>query len=209
MQIKICGITCTADAVAAVESGANAIGLIFFAGSKRFIEPGAAAQIIASLPPYTSIVGLFVDANTSQVNEVLSRCALSQLQFHGDESPAFCRSFNRPYVKSVPVSDATRMEALVKAHEGARGYLFDTQVPGEHGGTGKAFDWRLMPPKNIGHRVLAGGLNAENVAEAIRIGAPDAVDVSSGVEVSPGVKDHDKMHRFIKAAMRADKVVGK
>lgn len=208
MQVKICGITRIADAVAAVEGGAHAIGLIFFAGSKRFIEPAAAAQIIANIPPYTSIVGLFVNANASQINEVLSHCALSQLQFHGDESPEFCRSFDRPYVKSVPASDPARMEAVVSAHRAARGYLFDTEVPGEHGGTGKTFDWRLMPPKNIGHRVLAGGLNTENVAEAIRMCSPDAVDVSSGVEVRPGVKDHDKMYRFIKAAERANEVVG-
>lgn len=209
MQVKICGITTTDDAVAAVEAGADAIGLIFYAGSKRFVDPETAASIISNVSPYTSIVGLFVNEDVDYVKAVLSCCPLSQLQFHGDESPEFCSSFDRPYVKSVPVSNAVKMSEIVVAHRNARAYLFDTQVPGEHGGTGKTFDWRLMPQKNIGHRVLAGGLDAENVAEAIRIACPDAVDVSSGVEVSPGKKDHDELYRFISSAKRADKVIGK
>lgn len=193
----------------AVEAGADAIGLIFYAGSKRFVNPNTAADIISNVSPYTSIVGLFVNADADYVRTVLNHCPLSQLQFHGDESPEFCSSFNRPYVKSVPVSSAVKMSEIVTAHRNARAYLFDTQVPGEHGGTGKTFDWQLMPEKNIGHRVLAGGLDAENVAEAIRIANPDAVDVSSGVEVSPGRKDYDKLYRFIRAAKRADEVVAK
>lgn len=209
MQVKICGITRTDDAVAAVEAGADAIGLIFYEGSKRFVNPEAAADIISNVSPYTSVVGLFVNADADYVETVLNHCPLSQLQFHGDETPEFCSSFNRPYVKSVPVSSAVKMSEIVTAHRNARAYLFDTQIPGEHGGTGKTFDWRLMPEKNIGHRVLAGGLNAENVEEAIRIATPNAVDVSSGVEVSPGKKDHDKLYRFIRAAKRADKVIVK
>ena len=209
MQVKICGITRTDDAMVAVEAGADAIGLIFYAGSKRFVNPDTAADIISNVAPYTSIVGLFVNADAEYVQTVLNHCPLSQLQFHGDESPEFCSSFNRPYVKSVPVSNAVMMSEIVTAHRSARAYLFDTQVPGEHGGTGKTFDWQLMPEKNIGHRVLAGGLDAENVEEAIRIAGPDAVDVSSGVEVSPGRKDHDKLYRFIRAAKRAGEVVVK
>jgi len=203
VQVKICGITRVEDAVVAVEGGADAIGLIFYPGSKRFVAPKVAASIISNVSPYTSVVGLFVNADAQQVQEVLSCCPLSQLQFHGDESADFCSSFGRPYVKSVPVSSEAMMSAIVDAHINARAYLFDTQVPGEHGGTGKTFEWRLMPQKNIGHRVLAGGLDAENVAEAIRIAAPDAVDVSSGVESRPGVKDPDKIHRFVSAAKRA------
>lgn len=209
MQVKICGITRSDDAVAAVEAGADAIGLIFYAGSKRFVTPEIAADIISNVSPYTSIVGLFVNADAGYVQTVLNHCPLSQLQFHGAESPEFCSSFDRPYVKSVPVSNAVKMSELVAAHRNARAYLFDTQVPGEHGGTGKTFDWRLMPEKNIGHRVLAGGLDAENVEQAIRIAGPDAVDVSSGVEVSPGKKDYDKLYRFIRAAKRADEVIVK
>jgi len=209
VQVKICGITRVEDAVVAVEGGADAIGLIFYPGSKRFVAPKVAASIISNVSPYTSVVGLFVNADAQQVEEVLSCCPLSQLQFHGDESADFCSSFGRPYVKSVPVSSEAVMSAIVDAHINARAYLFDTQVLGEHGGTGKTFDWRLMPQKNIGHRVLAGGLDAENVAEAIRIAAPDAVDVDSGVESRPGVKDPDKIHRFVSAAKRAREVVGR
>ena len=209
MQVKICGITRVEDAVVAVEGGADAIGLIFYPGSKRFISPKVAASIISNVSPYTSVVGLFVNADAQQVQEVLSFCPLSQLQFHGDESADFCSSFGRPYVKGVPVSNEAVMSTVIDAHINARAYLFDTQVPGEHGGTGKTFDWRLMPQKNIGHRVLAGGLDAENVAEAIRIAAPDAVDVSSGVESRPGVKDPDKIHRFVSAAKRAREVLVK
>jgi len=209
VQVKICGITRVEDAVVAVEGGADAIGLIFYPGSKCFVAPKVAASIISNVSPYTSVVGLFVNADAQQVEEVLSCCPLSQLQFHGDESADFCSSFGRPYVKSVPVSSEAVMSAIVDAHINARAYLFDTQVLGEHGGTGKTFDWRLMPQKNIGHRVLAGGLDAENVAEAIRIAAPDAVDVSSGVESRPGVKDPDKIHRFVSAAKRAREVVGR
>jgi len=209
VQVKICGITRVEDAVVAVEGGADAIGLIFYPGSKRFVAPKVAASIISNVSPYTSVVGLFVNADAQQVEEVLSCCPLSQLQFNGDESADFCSSFGRPYVKSVPVSSEAVMSAIVDAHINARAYLFDTQVLGEHGGTGKTFDWRLMPQKNIGHRVLAGGLDAENVAEAIRIAAPDAVDVSSGVESRPGVKDPDKIHRFVSAAKRAREVVGR
>lgn len=209
MQVKICGITRVEDAVVAVESGADAIGLIFYAGSKRFITPRAAAEIISNVSPYTTIVGLFVNADEAQVRETLVCCPLSQLQFHGEESAEFCSSFDRPYVKSVPVSSPATMSEIIAPHKSARAYLFDTQVQGEHGGTGKAFDWRLMPQKNIGHRVLAGGLDAENVAEAIRIANPDAVDVSSGVEVVPGVKDYDKLYRFIRAAKSADEVAVK
>jgi len=209
VQVKICGITRVEDAVVAVEGGADAIGLNFYPGSKRFVAPKVAASIISNVSPYTSVVGLFVNADAQQVEEVLSCCPLSQLQFHGDESADFCSSFGRPYVKSVPVSSEAVMSAIVDAHINARAYLFDTQVLGEHGGTGKTFDWRLMPQKNIGHRVLAGGLDAENVAEAIRIAAPDAVDVDSGVESRPGVKDPDKIHRFVSAAKRAREVVGR
>lgn len=203
MQVKICGITNSEDALAAIDAGADAIGLIFYRGSKRFVGERSAAAIVDLLPPYTSINALFVDPTQDEVERVLSTVDVSQIQFHGEESPAFCESFGRPYVKSVPVVEASRMQALIAAHKGAKAYLFDTYVPGEHGGTGKTFDWSKMPEKNIGHRVLAGGLDAENVAKAIRISLPDAVDVSSGVESQPGIKNHETLERFIAAAKQA------
>ena len=203
MQVKICGITNSDDARAAVEAGADAIGLIFYQGSKRRIDDRRAAEIVAQLPPYTSINALFVNPTEAEVSKVLSTVDVSQIQFHGQESSAFCERFGRPYVKSIPVVDRTRMQALIDDHTHARAYLFDTHVPGEHGGTGKTFDWTKMPEKNIGHRILAGGLDAENVAKAIKLARPDAIDVSSGVESQSGLKDHDALERFIAAAKRA------
>ena len=205
MQVKICGITNSEDARAAVDAGADAIGLIFYQGSKRCIDERLAAEIVALLPPYTSINALFVNPTEAEVRKVLSTVDVSQLQFHGEEPPTFCEDFGRPYVKSIPVVDTTLMQALVADHTNARAYLFDTHVPGEHGGTGKIFDWTKMPEKNIGHRILAGGLDAENVAKAIRIACPDAVDVSSGVESQPGIKNHETLKRFIAAAKQAGK----
>lgn len=205
MQVKICGITNSEDARAAVDAGADAIGLIFYQGSKRCIDERLAAEIVALLPPYTSINALFVNPTEAEVRKVLSTVDVSQLQFHGEEPPTFCEDFGRPYVKSIPVVDTTPMQALVADHTNARAYLFDTHVPGEHGGTGKTFDWTKMPEKNIGHRILAGGLDAENVAKAIRIACPDAVDVSSGVESQPGIKNHETLKRFIAAAKQAGK----
>ena len=203
MQVKICGITNSEDARAAVNAGADAIGLIFYKGSKRCIDEHRAADIVAQLPPYTSINALFVNPMEAEVRNVLSTVDVSQIQFHGEESSTFCEQFGRPYVKSIPVVDTARMQALVAEHKSARAYLFDTHVPGEHGGTGKTFDWTKMPEKNIGHRILAGGLDTENVAKAIRITRPDAVDVSSGVETQPGIKNHETLVRFIAAAKRA------
>ena len=205
MQVKICGITNSEDARAAVDAGADAIGLIFYQGSKRCIDERLAAEIVSLLPPYTSINALFVNPTEAEVRKVLSTVDVSQIQFHGEEPPAFCEDFGRPYVKSIPVVDTTRMHALVADHTNARAYLFDTHVPGEHGGTGKTFDWTKMPEKNIGHRILAGGLDTENVAKAIRIAEPDAVDVSSGVESQPGIKNHETLKRFIAAAKQAGK----
>jgi len=205
VQVKICGITNSEDARAAVDAGADAIGLIFYQGSKRCIDERLAAEIVSLLPPYTSINALFVNPTEAEVRKVLSTVDVSQIQFHGEEPPAFCEDFGRPYVKSIPVVDTTRMHALVADHTNARAYLFDTHVPGEHGGTGKTFDWTKMPEKNIGHRILAGGLDTENVAKAIRLAGPDAVDVSSGVESQPGIKNHETLKRFIAAAKQAGK----
>lgn len=205
MQVKICGITNSEDARAAVDAGADAIGLIFYQGSKRCIDERLAAEIVSLLPPYTSINALFVNPTEAEVRKVLSTVDVSQIQFHGEEPPAFCEDFGRPYVKSIPVVDTTRMQALVADHANARAYLFDTHVTGEYGGTGKTFDWTKMPEKNIGHRILAGGLDTENVAKAIRIARPDAVDVSSGVESQPGIKNHETLKRFIAAAKQAGK----
>ena len=203
MRVKICGITTVADALAADLAGADAIGLIFFRGSKRYIELDTATSIAHSVSPYISINALFVDPTEAEVHRVLSQVPVSQIQFHGSESAVFCSQFARPYVKCVPVSSPSTMQKTMDEHQEARAYLFDTAVAGDYGGTGQSFDWTKMPKKNVGYRVLAGGLNTENVKKAIRIAQPDAVDVSSGVEAKPGIKDHDSVRRFVAAAKRA------
>ena len=205
MQVKICGITLVDDALASVDAGADALGLIFYEGSPRAIDVEQAREIVSAVPPYTTITALFVNPERSLVERVLERVPISQLQFHGNESAQFCRGFARPYVKSVAVSTEDKMHQIMREHSASRAFLFDTLVPGKHGGTGKTFDWTKIPSKNVGHRVLAGGLNAENVAEAIIIATPDAVDVSSGVESSAGVKNHDLVRRFVAAAKQAGK----
>ena len=207
MQVKICGITLIDDALVAVDAGADALGLIFYEGSPRGIDVEQAREIVSAVPPYTTVTALFVNPERSLVERVLKAVPISQIQFHGSESAQFCRSFGRPYVKSISVSTDDEMQQVMREHSTSRAFLFDTLVPGKHGGTGKTFDWTKIPTKNIGYRVLAGGLNAENVAEAIRIGGPDAVDVSSGVESSAGVKDHDLVRRFIAAAKQAGKEI--
>ena len=207
MQVKICGITLIDDALAAADAGADALGLIFYEGSPRGIDVEQAREIARAVPPYTTVTALFVNPERSLVERVLKAVPISQLQFHGNESAEFCRGFERPYVKSIAVSTDNEMQQVIREHWASRAFLFDTLVPGKHGGTGKTFDWTKIPKKNVGHRVLAGGLNAENVAEAIRIGIPEAVDVSSGVESSAGVKDHDLVRRFIAAAKQAGKEI--
>ena len=207
MQVKICGITLIDDALAAADAGADALGLIFYEGSPRGIDVEQAREIARAVPPYTTVTALFVNPERSLVERVLKAVPISQLQFHGNESAEFCRGFERPYVKSIAVSTDNEMQQVIREHWASRAFLFDTLVPGKHGGTGKTFDWTKIPKKNVGHRVLAGGLNTENVAEAIRIGIPDAVDVSSGVESSAGVKDHDLVRRFIAAAKQAGKEI--
>ena len=207
MQVKICGITLIDDALVAVDAGADALGLIFYEGSPRGIDVEQALEIVSAVPPYTTVTALFVNPERSLVERVLKAVPISQIQFHGNESAQFCQGFGRPYVKSIAVSTDDEMRQVMREHSASRAFLFDTLVPGKHGGTGKTFDWTKIPTKNVGHRVLAGGLNAENVAEAIRIGGPDAVDVSSGVESSAGVKDHDLVRRFIAAAKQAGKEI--
>lgn len=207
MQVKICGITLIDDALVAVDAGADALGLIFYEGSPRGIDVEQAREIVSAVPPYTTVTALFVNPERSLVERVLKAVPISQIQFHGNESAQFCQGFGRPYVKSIAVSTDDEMRQVMREHSASRAFLFDTLVPGKHGGTGKTFDWTKIPMKNVGHRVLAGGLNAENVAEAIRIGGPDAVDVSSGVESTAGVKDHDLVRRFIAAAKQAGKEI--
>lgn len=197
-RTKICGITRMTDAKAAIEAGADAIGLVFYAPSPRAVPIARAAEIARSVPPFVSVVGLFVNPDIDWVRKVLREVPLDHLQFHGDEDAEFCGTFNTPWLKAIRVSG---MEDVVKGfdrYRRARGLLVDAYHPDRYGGTGQVFDWALIPEQRPMPLVLAGGLTSGNVAEAIRQVKPWAVDVSGGVEVAKGIKDAERIQAFIK-----------
>lgn len=199
VRSKICGITRIEDALAAVDAGADAIGLVFYAKSPRAVNVQQARAIIAALPPFVTTVGLFVNASRCELGEILDAVPLDLLQFHGDETPADCEGYHRPWIKALRVKAGDDIAASCKAYAGASGILLDSYVEGVPGGTGEAFDWSLVP-KDLGKPIiLAGGLSATNVAQAIVQVHPYAVDVSGGVEQSKGIKDHAKIRAFIQA----------
>lgn len=203
-RVKICGITRPEDARAAVACGADAIGLVFYPASPRAVTEQQALEIAAALPPFVTLVALVVDEPKAGIERILSRVPVSLLQFHGEESPEFCRSFHRPYVRALRMRPGIDLVAECGRYPDARGLLLDNWQEGVPGGTGNAFDWQLVPGELPASIVLAGGLNAENVGQAIATLAPDAVDVSGGVEVAPGIKDPRKIARFIAAVRIAD-----
>lgn len=200
-RVKICGITRAEDASAAIQHGCDAIGLVFYEPSPRYVTPATARSIAAGLPPFVSAVGLFVDADAEYVREVLSQVRLDLLQFHGDETPEYCRQFGVPYLKAVRVRPETNLLQYAAAYADAKALLLDAYMPGTPGGTGTTFDWALIPrdfPKPI---ILAGGLDASNVSEAIRQCRPYAVDVSGGVERQKGIKDAEKIAAFMRGVV--------
>ncbi|MHA6494476.1 phosphoribosylanthranilate isomerase [Pseudomonas borbori] len=199
VRSKICGITRIQDALVAAQAGADAIGLVFYPASPRAVTIRQAQEIIAALPPFVTTVGLFVDASRAELDEVLAAVPLDLLQFHGDESPTFCESFNRPYIKALRVKPDGDLDAEIARYSGASGILLDTFVPGVPGGTGEAFDWALVPRGSKRAIILAGGLTPANVAAAIEQVRPYAVDVSGGVEAGKGLKDPAKIKAFLHA----------
>lgn len=202
--IKICGITREQDVLAAVRAGANAVGFVFYAKSPRGVTPVRAAELMRSLPPFVTSVGLFVDANADEVKSTLAVARVDLLQFHGDESPAYCRRFGVPYVKALRVRPGVDLLQYARDYHDARGLLLDAYVEGTHGGTGATFDWALIPKALPLPVVLSGGLTPENVTAAIRVVGPWAVDVSSGVEISRGIKSAEKITAFVTGVRNAD-----
>jgi phosphoribosylanthranilate isomerase len=203
-RVKFCGITRVEDALGAAELGCDAIGLVFYEKSPRHVALERAAEIVAALPPFVSAVGLFVDAPAEAVRGVMSALRLDLLQFHGDESPAYCGQFGMPYLKAVRVRPGTNLLQYAADFAGAMALLLDTYSEGVAGGTGQTFDWSLIPaaiPKPI---ILAGGLNAGNVTDAVRRVQPYGVDVSGGVEQSKGIKDAAKMAAFMRGVLDAE-----
>lgn len=203
VRSKICGITRIEDALAAAEAGADAIGLVFYAKSPRAVDVRQARAIIAELPPFVTTVGLFVNASRCELNEILEVVPLDLLQFHGDETPPDCEGYQRPWIKALRVRPGDDLEAACQLYAGARGILLDTYVPGVPGGTGEAFDWSLVPARLSKPIILAGGLSADNVGQAIAQVRPYAVDVSGGVEQAKGIKDAAKIDAFIRAVKQA------
>ncbi|AEJ12157.1 phosphoribosylanthranilate isomerase [Pseudomonas plecoglossicida] len=203
VRSKICGITRIEDALAAAEAGADAIGFVFYAKSPRAVDVRQARAIIAELPPFVTTVGLFVNASRCELNEILEVVPLDLLQFHGDETPQDCEGYHRPWIKALRVRPGDDLEAACRLYAGARGILLDTYVPGVPGGTGEAFDWSLVPARLSKPIILAGGLSADNVGQAIAQVRPYAVDVSGGVEQAKGIKDAAKIEAFMRAVKQA------
>lgn len=203
-RIKICGITSARDALTAAELGVDALGLVFVPGSKRAVTPAQAREIVRAIPPFVTTVGLFLDARPEDIRDTLEVVPLDLLQFHGDECPADCGSYGRPYLKAVAMTPAVEVAAYAASYPDAAGFVLDSHAPGGMGGTGATFDWSRYPSTLQRPLIIAGGLAAANVGEALRATRAYAVDVSSGVELAPGVKDPDKMAAFVAEVRRVD-----
>ena len=196
-RTKICGITRVQDAQAVAASGADALGLVFYDKSPRHVTLRQAMELAQAVPPFVTLVGLFVNPSTDEVRAMMQQVPLDLLQFHGEEQPEFCAQFGRPYLKAIRVKKGVDLLQCASRYAGARGLLLDAYIEGAHGGTGESFDWALIPHGLPLPVILSGGLHPGNVAEAIKQVRPYAVDVSSGVEASKGIKDPAKIAAFI------------
>ena len=197
VRVKICGITRLEDALDAVAQGADAIGLVFYEGSPRNVTISQAAEIVNQIPAFVTTVGLFVNAESSFIREVISKVKLDLLQFHGDETASECAAFSHPFIKAIRVKSDTNLVQYAEDFSAAKALLLDTYAEGVAGGTGQVFDWNLIPKELAKPVILAGGLTADNVARAISLVKPYAVDVSGGVEASKGIKDVAKIAAFM------------
>ena len=198
-RIKFCGITRSDDARRAVDLGVDALGFVFTRSSQRFIGISSARGIRVELPPFVTVVALFMDDEPGWIEEVLASVQPDLLQFHGEESAGFASSFGRPYIKSVPMASVENAARYMSGYASASGFLLDSHERGARGGTGEVFDWKRAPQEKQRLIVLAGGLTPANVAVAIAAVRPYAVDVSSGIESAPGIKDASKMRAFVEA----------
>lgn len=206
-RVKICGITNGADAQSVVTAGADALGLVFYPDSPRAVTVEQAAEIAAEVPPFVTLVGLFVNESQIAIDDILQQVPLDMIQFHGDESAAFCSQFQRPWIKALRVRPGTDVAATCHEYAAARGILLDSWQEGLPGGTGRTFDWQLAAGQQSLPLILAGGLNPENVGSAIEQLHPAAVDVSGGVEISPGKKDAVLIERFVAEVRLADETM--
>ncbi|MGA0588206.1 phosphoribosylanthranilate isomerase [Dyella sp. KRB-257] len=203
-RIKCCGMTRVEDARLAAELGADAIGVVISARSKRRVDLAQARAIVAAMPPFVTTVALLMDDSADTVRAVIEQVQPDLLQFHGAESDAWCAQFGRPFLKAVAMGEGAAALPHLREYPHATGLLLDGHGLGEPGGGGKTFDWSLMPAELAQPLLLAGGLHADNVGEAMRVARPWAVDVASGIESAPGIKDADRMAAFIAAVRAAD-----
>lgn len=204
VRVKICGITRIEDALLAIAAGADSLGFVFYKPSPRYIEPSVAADIISALPPFVTTTALFVDESPTVVKDVLSLTKVDLLQFHGKESPEYCMQFDRPYIKALRMKPDLDLVQQANSYSSARAVLLDAYKAGVPGGTGESFEWNRIPESMRSNIILAGGLSADNVAQAIGQVKPYAVDVSGGVEESAGLKDTNKINCFFKEVARAN-----
>ena len=205
-RVKICGITRPEDGRAAAQAGADAIGLVFYAKSPRHVALQQAQIICRDLPPFVSVVALFVNALREQVTEVLDSVPVDLLQFHGNEQAGQCTGFGRPYIKAIAMKEGCDPLSTMKEHPEASGFLLDAWQPELHGGGGVTFDWAQMPERSVKPMILAGGLSAENISQAVARTRPFAVDVSSGVESDKGIKSMEKIQAFMRGVERGDAI---
>ena len=203
-RVKICGITRREDALACAEAGADAIGLVFYQDSPRYVSMETASDIVATLPPFLTPVGLFVDAATDYVHDVLAQVPLACLQFHGNESADQGTGFGRPYIKAIAMREGCDPQMIMNAYPEAAGFLLDAWQPQTHGGGGVTFDWTSIPAQSPKPMILAGGLTPDNISRAVIQTQPFAVDVSSGVELDKGIKSVEKIQAFIRGVQRGD-----
>lgn len=204
-RIKFCGMTRLEDVRLAVELGVDAIGLVFVPGTPRAIDAKQAARLVAAVPPFVATVGLFLDADPATIDAVLAEVPLDLIQFHGSESPEACARHRRPWIKALAMGGPIDLDFQMSRYAGARGLLLDAHRAGERGGRGEVFDWSLIPPAIVRRIVLAGGLGPHNVADAVRAVRPWAVDVSSGIESAPGIKDPARMEAFVREVERGSR----
>ena len=205
MKIKICGITNKEDAKNAIALNVDAIGFIFYEHSPRYITPETLESFILDIPPFTHTIGVFVNEDPNRIKEIANRCRLTGIQLHGTETPEFCTQFNLPTIKAIPVKDESDIRVIPQYKGCVNGVLLDTKVENIHGGTGKSFDWGLaLKAKEYDTPLLlSGGINQKNVQTAIQMVSPFAIDICSGVEKEPGLKDYNKMQTLIQTIKNA------
>jgi phosphoribosylanthranilate isomerase len=204
-RIKFCGMTRLEDVEQAVELGVDALGFVFVPGTPRAVDARRAARLVAAVPPFIATVGLFLDAEPAAIDAVLAEVPLDLIQFHGSELPEACARHGRPWIKALAMGGPVDLDFQISRYAASRGLLLDAHRAGERGGRGEVFDWSLIP-RGIAHRiVLAGGLGPHNVADAVRAVRPWAVDVSSGIESVPGIKDPARMEAFVREVERGSR----